>query len=64
MLHSQRLKSFIISKKFLTNVVINLFLAVHEIFKRGLNTVIKIVTLLLAEGEVGLRILTLLRMVV
>jgi len=39
-------------------------LAVHEVFKRGLKTVIKIVTLLLAEGEVGLRIPTLLRMAV
>ena len=53
--------NFIISKKFLTNVVIYLFLAVHEVFKRGLKTIIKIDTLLLAEGEVGLRIPTLLR---
>ena len=37
------------------------FLAVHEVFKRGLKTVIKVVTLLLAEGVVGLRIPTLLR---
>ena len=47
--------NFIISKKFLTNVVIHLFLAVHEVFKRGLKNIIEIVTLLLAEGVVGLR---------
>ena len=44
------------------NVVIHLFLAIHEVFKRGLKTIIKIDTLLLAEGQVELRIPTLLRM--
>ena len=60
-MHSQRFKNFIISKRLLTNVVIDLLLAIHEIFKRGLKTIIKIVTLLLAVGEIGLRIPTLLR---